>query len=58
MIACAMASRPPAPSPWKARNEISWTMFCERPHSIDPATNTTNANWKTTLRPRRSLTFP
>jgi hypothetical protein len=33
-------------------------MFCERPQSIDPTTNTTSANWKTTLRPSRSLTFP
>jgi hypothetical protein len=50
--------RPPAPSPWSARNRISWIIVCERPESIDPARKITIAAMNTGLRPSMSPSLP
>jgi hypothetical protein len=35
-IAIAVTIRPPPPSPWMARNAISWPMDCASPQSTEP----------------------
>lgn len=51
MIASTSVDRPPAPSPWKARNAASWTIESANEQSAEPATNTVIANMKSFLRP-------
>ena len=50
-IANGRDMRPPAPSPWIARNTMSWFIDCAIPHRIEPRRNMTNANRKMRLRP-------
>ncbi len=58
MIAWEPTKSPPAPTPWRARNPISSTMFWESPQSMDPTRKMTIAPWKMRLRPYRSPIFP
>jgi hypothetical protein len=51
MMACAPTSRPPAPTPWTARNAISSIMFCDKPESMEPIRKITIASWKRFFRP-------
>jgi hypothetical protein len=37
MIVIATGCSPPAPTPWTARNAMSWSIVCERPLAIEPA---------------------
>jgi hypothetical protein len=41
----------PAPRPWIARNRMSCSIDCEKPHSAEPTTNTVRPNRITGLRP-------
>src|SRR3954471_13588218 len=57
-MAMASVIRPPAPSPWRARNAISSPSVWATPLSAEPARKTTIAAWNRGLRPWRSLTRP
>src|SRR3954452_20628208 len=56
--ACALTINPPPPSPWMARKAISSVMPCASPHSAEPTRKITSAACSTTLRPKRSPSFP
>ena len=56
--AVAVTVRPPAPSPWTARETISQVIPSARPHSIEPTMKTVTLIWKTSLRPNWSPNFP
>ena len=58
MIACTPIMSPPPPMPWTARKAMSWSIVRDQPASAEPTTNTTIANWKTGLRPKRSPSLP
>lgn len=58
MIAWTPIMRPPPPMPWRARKAISSSMVRDQPASAEPMMNTTMANWKTPLRPKRSPSLP
>jgi hypothetical protein len=51
MMANAIAISPPAPIPWIPRKRMSWSMFWESPHSTDPSTKMTMADWNINRRP-------
>jgi hypothetical protein len=51
MIASTRVNRPPAPSPWKARNAASWYIEVAKVHSTEPMMNTEIANMKSFFRP-------
>jgi hypothetical protein len=51
-------NRPPAPSPWKARNAASSYIDVANAHSAEPAMKTEIANMNSFLRPYRSPSLP
>ncbi len=53
-IVKAMGCTAPAPRPWIARKMMSCSMLAERPHSIDPPTNSPSPARKSGFRPRVS----
>jgi hypothetical protein len=57
-MAIACVNRPPAPSPWNARNPMSWPMLPAVPDRPDPARNAASAIWNSRLRPYRSPVLP
>ena len=58
MIAMALTIRPPAPSPWIARNMISSAIVWDRQASADPARKITIAVMNSRLRPYMSPSLP
>src|SRR5580693_3296222 len=58
MIAMALTIRPPAPSPWMARNVISMAMDWDSPASAEPARKITMAVMNSLFRPYMSPSFP
>ena len=50
-MASARENRPPAPSPWNARNAASMYIDWASPHSAEPMTNSVMASMKNCLRP-------
>lgn len=58
MMEMAPTMRPPAPSPWTARNAMSWFMSWASPESTEPARNTVIEQMKLPLRPYRSPSLP
>lgn len=57
-IAIDSTMSPPPPSPWSARNPISWGMFWAIPQSAEPIRKITIAVWKSFLRPYWSPSLP
>ena len=51
MIARTSVNRPPAPSPWKARNAASSYIDVANVHSTEPTMKTEIANMNSFLRP-------
>ena len=51
MIESAPTISPPAPSPWTARNAMSWPMSCDSPASTEPTRKSAIAAMKVPLRP-------
>ncbi len=47
-----------APSPWTARNAMSWSMLWDSPQASEPRTNTPRPVRKKRLRPYRSPSAP
>ncbi len=51
MMASASENRPPAPSPWKARKNASWSIEVAKVHRIEPTMKIEIAVVKNFLRP-------
>ena len=51
MMASTSVIRPPAPSPWTARNAASMYIESANEHSAEATTNSEIANMKSFLRP-------
>ena len=58
MIAMALTIRPPAPSPWTARNVMSSAIDWDSPAAAEPARKITMAAMNSLLRPYMSPSFP
>ena len=58
MIANGIDIRPPAPSPWIARNAASWIIDVEKLARIEPIMNTTIAKMNSGRRPKMSESLP
>jgi hypothetical protein len=51
MIASAIGNSAPAPMPWRPRNRISCSMFCDRPDRAEPIRKMTMPMMNIGLRP-------
>ncbi len=58
MMVMPMVMRDPAPSPWMARNTMSWAMLWDSPDSAEPRRKMPRPVTKTRRRPSWSANRP